>query len=162
MHLAVVGIDPGGRESAVVVRRGPLLVASQVLKRAGAGKLPDSRYLGQVVDVAGDYVAANLENGQRPVVAVEGVEEPSWYMNGKVSPANMGGLMATCMVLGAIMAVFPDAVVVRPRRHGQAAISAYPEELRPVRGSGKGKDRLRHARSAWDIAQHGLFAGMGQ
>lgn len=161
MDLVTVGIDPGGRESGLIARRGPNLLAAEIIRRDGEGKLPDAAYLNEVIDAVADVVAAHSED-RRPLIAVEGVNEPSWYLNGQVSPANVGGLMATCMVLGAVLAVFPDAVVVRPARHGQMALSAYPDGLHPTRGSGKGKDRLRHARSAWDIAQYGLFAGLGQ
>jgi hypothetical protein len=31
-------------------------------------------------------------------------------------------------------------------------MAAYPAALRPTGGKGAGKDRLRHVRSAWDVA----------
>jgi hypothetical protein len=146
----VVGVDPGGRATGVVARTGNDVAAAAVVTRCGDGVMPDAAYLNEVLDTVHDYA----EGLGATVVAVEGVNEPSWYLNGKVSPANVGGLMATCVVLGAVMAVFPAAVVVAPNRHGAAPLGAYPPALRPATGKGKGHDRLRHARSAFDVA-HG-------
>lgn len=153
-----VGIDPGGRDTGIVVRRGNDVVTAWVLRRDTNGVLPDAAYLNEVLDVVADSITASTEaTGETPMVCVEGVREPSWYMGGKPSPANMGGLMATCMVLGAVLSTFPDAEVVPPARHGAAHPNAYPAPLRPTRGSGKGHDRRRHTRSAWDVTQSVLW-----
>jgi len=61
-------------------------------------------------------------------------------------------------VLGAVLNEVPlhDAVerlvVVPPGRNGSGPMAAYPAKLRPKAGKGRGRDNLRHERSAWDVA----------
>jgi len=122
-----------------------------VVTRDTEGLWPDSGYLIEVRDT----VAAALDiAGGDAVIAVEGVVNPSPHLG----LSNPGGIIAAGMVLGAVLVGHPDAVLVRPGRHGSQALNSYPSELigpRETTGAGK----LRHARSAWDVAGT-LFSGI--
>lgn len=145
----VVGADPGGRETGLVLCAGKQVLEREVVVRTTKGLLADTAYLNKVIDRIHHY--RSVAGDDHPLLAVEGLVEPNPHLGlTKVIP-----LIATGMVLGAILAVYPDAVVVRPGGHGSRFVTAYPEELRPTRGQGKGMDRLRHTRSAYDIAHAG-------
>lgn len=149
----VVGVDPGGRETGLVLCAGRVVLEREVVTHHGdKGTLPDTAYLNRVLDRVHHY--RKIAGADDPLVAVEGLVKPTAQMGlTAVIP-----LIGTGMVLGAVLAVYPAAVVVRPGGHGSAFITAYPEELRPTRGQGKGTDRLRHTRSAYDIAHAGRIA----
>ncbi len=132
----VVACDPGGSETGIVARKGPTLLRAALIKRGnGPGQLPDGPYITEVVDTIAEY--AGLE--ERAVVAVEGLSKPVPQL-GTVA---VMGLVGTGMVLGAV-------------GHGSSFVRAYPVELRPTTGKGRGFDRLRHCRSAFDIAHAAL------
>ncbi len=142
-----VGVDPGSRETGVVVLDGKKVVDHCVVVRPAddRDRVPGSRYLNEVVDAVADAVTTA---GDGSVFGVESVKKPNPHM-GLIS---VTGLLGTAAVLGAVLAVFPQAVLVEPGGHGDGPVKAYPAELRPARGQGKGKDRLRHCRSAYDVA----------
>jgi hypothetical protein len=87
------------------------------------------------------------------VVVVESVE---WWPDEQGRPPrNQRGLYGTAMVLGGVLARWPDAIVVDSGRgvanyHPQA----YPEPIRPP-VNGKGKDRLKDVRAGWDHSHAG-------
>ncbi len=155
MPTTVVGVDPGGRNTAVVVRRGDVLLASQTIVRVGPEDLPLASYLQEVVRVVLGYWQSHLAD----VVAIEAVQAPSPFQGRDSGPgfSNLDGILGTAMVVGAVEGFFPHAIAVPPGRMGQAPLSTYPRALQPTTGKGKGKDKLRHARSAWDVA--GAAAG---
>lgn len=152
----VLAVDPGGRESGVVLRHGEALAGYAVVVRHDTLKIPDGDYVTKVLDVCSDLATDDS------IVAVESVR--FWPQEGNhVCPAcrkrhdprarNLQGLLGTAVVLGAVLARWPDAVVVAPgKRMGSLHDIAYPE---PIRATGKGKDLLRHCRSAWDLSFHG-------
>lgn len=146
---AVVGVDPGGRQTGVVARDESGFVWAATITRDDAGSTPGVDYFGEVVAAVTD--AAGRLSGT-VLVAVEGVVHP----NGHVRMMNVTGLLGTAMVLGALMQEFPAAVVVPPGGHGAGPLDAYPAVLRGPREL-KGKGRFRHVRSAWDIAEAGAF-----
>lgn len=144
---AVVGIDPGGQSTGLVVRHRDTLVAHTTVLR---NKRPMGWYLAEILDTASEYVslAANaaVEAGDW-LVAVEGINDP----NPHVRLTNVRGLIDTATVLGAVLGRWP-AVIVPPGGNGSGPLGAYPEALRPTRGQGRGRDALRHERSGWDVA----------
>jgi hypothetical protein len=158
--LAVVGVDPGGSDTGIVLRAADKLLAFDVVsRRAAAGEvraeLPDGAYLCRVVDTVVRFSA--LTRGST-IVTIEGIKKPTGFAGGKRAPMNPMGLIATGMTLGAVLAAYPEALVVPPGGNGSLPIPAYPSALRPTSGRGAGADRLRHARSAWDVADLGLRA----
>ncbi|MCA1841749.1 MAG: hypothetical protein LC792_00905 [Actinobacteria bacterium] len=136
----IIGVDPGAAETGVVVRRGDDLVSAVVIDRRPGQPL--AVYLASVLRVL-RVVAV-----EGATIAVEDVTPPNPHM-GMIA---VGGLIGTAAVLGAVLGAHPGAVVVPAGGNGSGPLCAYPPSLRPTRGKGAGYDRLRHARSAWDIA----------
>lgn len=158
MTPVIIGVDPGGRQTGLVVRYGDNCLAADLVTRDGPELFPGADYLAEVVDAIGGLIVyasqdlPELADAAPPRIAVEGVVHPS----GHVRMINAAGLLGTATVLGAVLAMFPSAFVVAPAGHGAGPRSAYPLKLWPPtekRGAGK----CRHLRSAWDIAEAGAF-----
>ena len=148
IRLPVIGIDPGHRETGLVVCHGPILIAHEVVTRKSYG-MPDREYLDRVVDAVTELRRRCLVGGLRtPLVGLEGVQAP----NPHAGMTNPTGIIGTAVVFGWVWRAFPDAIIVRPQSAGKGPLSAYPDELQPTRGDGRGRDKLRHCRSAYDIA----------
>lgn len=160
--MIVLGVDPGARETglAVLDRVGadirPRLLTSTTIRRQVGDDLLDvpPAYLAGIAGTIRDAIRTlGVE-----LIVVERVQRPAWRIAGKVSPTDPTAIIATGVVLGAILARSwtPAELVVAPTgRHGSAPLETYPDRLRPARGSGKGTDRLRHERSAFDLAARG-------
>lgn len=169
----VLGIDPGGRDTGYCLRAGS---SGEVLDHGIESRGKDTRadYLARVLaaivrivdpDTIAVYEAGQLEpvhvtrTGHPPhqldrgdlVIAVEDLVDP----NPHLGTVTIAGIYDTAVTLGAILGTYPDAVLVRPGRHGSAPLAAYPPQLRgprETRLNAIGTGRLRHARSAYDIA----------
>lgn len=161
----MLGIDPGGQFSGIVLRRGDELVAHKLVRR---DKLPVEQrgirgYMRAVASEASsvllDHVGRSDGHGVPGlVVAVEGVNPPT----GKLGMIRLGGLIDTAMLAGYLIAtpyrggfnavLFYEVALVPPGQNGSGPLIAYPAALRPTRGQGKGSDLLKHCRSAWDVA----------
>jgi hypothetical protein len=139
---AVVGIDPGGRWTGVVARRFDAVVWAAVITREG----DMASYLTEIKAAVGDAIATHLL-AVDVTVAVEGLVKPTPHM-GVIS---LTGLLDTAVVLGAVMAWWPSAVIVPPGDNGAGPLTAYPARLVGAREV-KGEGIARHARSAWDVA----------
>lgn len=158
----VVGVDPGGRTTGIVAQvDGHPIFTSLVTRRDPARPYPPgvdddglARHIREVAAtvetaiaaaaMAGDTRLAHLEI----VVAVEDIVDP----NPHLGVTALRGLLDTAQVLGHLRGVYPQAVLVRPRRHGSGPLSTYPKTLIGPRES-KGAGRFRHLRSAWDVAR---------
>lgn len=134
MTRPFIGVDPGAKETGVVVRTGETIWWQSVLTGTPA------EIVREVRDLWLDLL--------HPILAVEDLNAPNPHV-GMMNPAS---LIGTAKVLGAILGAFPEAIVVPPGGNGSGPLSAYPEALRPTRGKGAGKDKLRHCRSAWDVS----------
>lgn len=146
-----VGVDPGGAFTGIVLRDRDRLLAHQVLERGRDNTRRDpgesmASWLDRVVTMVHRFMYGDLE--RRHPVAVEGLNDPSPH----VRITAVRGLIDTAHVIGAVLTVESDAVVVPPAGHGSGPLAAYPPELRPTRGQGRGRDKLKHCRSAWDCA----------
>jgi hypothetical protein len=146
----ILAIDPGSRNSGIVVRRGEELLAWRLAVRGDTARLPGGPYLHEVLTACRQaLVQADVNPAHRDsyVVGVEGVAY--WPERGSTR-RDQNGLYGTAMVLGAILARWPRAMMVDSGRgvanyHPQA----YPEPIRPA-VNGKGLDRLKDVRAAWD------------
>jgi hypothetical protein len=148
IRLPVIGVDPGHRETGIVVCFGAELVEHAVIVRKGEG-MPDQEYLDRVIAAMTEMRRRSLASGQpAPLVGLEGVQAP----NPHAGMTNPTGIIGTAVVFGWVWRAFPDAIIVRPQSAGKGPIGAYPDELHPTRGDGRGRDKLRHCRSAYDIA----------
>lgn len=156
--MIVLGVDPGGRETGIVVRRRDDLLAYSVVIRQDTLTMPDGGYCRQV---AAEAIRLLGKAGSHPrdpdlIVAVEGVRHwPRDRSKGDSTPdRNMTGVLGTAIVLGSIVTRWSTAVVVTPGSGaGGLADWVYPE---PIQATGvKGKDLMRHCRSAWDCTYTG-------
>lgn len=149
---SVIGIDPGGRSTGLVLLSGDRLIDADVIERKGKDRVPEASYL-----VTVRYAVLSLERQSQgpPLVCVEGLKAPNAYHDGKRKPISPLDLVGPAMVLGMVLAEWPEAVVVPPGGNGSRDWFAYPEQIRQPIG-GKGSDRMRHARSAYDVAVKGL------
>lgn len=158
MTPVVIGVDPGGRQTGIVVRYGDNCLAADLVTRDGPEAFPGADYLAEVVDAIGGLIVYGRDQicgddtCAPAVVAVEGVVHPS----GHVRMINAAGLLGTATVLGAVLAHYPAALVVPPAGNGAGPRSAYPAVLWPPTEK-RGTGRCRHLRSAWDIAEAGAF-----
>lgn len=162
----VIGIDPGERETGIIRREGPLLrgflVVESPAKPATGKAVPlDPLYLAAIIAALdASLSAARAATARAPVIAVEGLKAP----NGHVRMINARPLITTGVVVGAVLTYLtlavPDLdeiVLVPPGGYGSLPLAAYPRQLvGPREGLAgmlkTGSGRLRHARSAWDIA----------
>lgn len=157
--VPVVGVDPGARATGIVLVGGTGLVAGvSVENPEGALLPPPGEYLDRVVRAVFDLA----ESAPGCVVAVESVTRPSWHVAKSASRGAAGNptaLLGTAVVLGGVLGAYPGAVLVRPGRNGSAPMGGYPEELvsagerrKPGWEMRVGGGKLRHQRSAWDVA----------
>ena len=151
MTRCVVGIDPGGKTTGIVARRGDKLLGHWLVENVGG--VP---YRGRVIERLSLVVVTTPDPDPLPLVlvAVEGVKAP----NPHLGVTNPTGIIATARVLGWVEQwcadVLVDLVVVPPAYHGSGPLAAYPPELvGPREKAGTGK--LRHCRSAWSISYAG-------
>lgn len=152
--VAVIAVDPGGRNTGIVARNGDNLLAARVLVRKGEDSLPTADYLHEVNSEVSDQLI-DLEDTFEIVIAIEGLKHP----NPHLGLANVMGLIGTAMVFGAVLQEFPEAHVVPPGKNGKLPDRAYPEEIRKgVRIGGPSE----HARSAWDVAAGGRLLARGR
>lgn len=148
----VIGVDPGGRYTGIVVRHQDTLCYTALVKR----ETPLDWYLGEVVDtvekardVAKNILLAETPNliTQPTALAVEDLNPPTPQMG----MTSVQGLLETAQVIGAISGKYP-ITRIPPGQHGNKPLTAYPGALvHPSEEAGRG--RYRHLRAAWDIAQ---------
>jgi hypothetical protein len=142
--VIVLGVDPGGSDTGLVIRQHDRLIWHTTVS---GGWEPVLEALHRLP----------VDNVFFDAVAVEEVVAPGGFRNGRRDPINVKGLIGTAEVAGAVAAWTWTEPTIRllwipPAHNGQGALDAYPDDLRPSRGQGKGHDALRHARSAWDVA----------
>jgi hypothetical protein len=150
-----VGIDPGAKETGVILRDGTALLLAEVVTnwyyRQGDPSTVTADYLNDVMAMA--VKAANLMGLAE--VAVEGVKKPCPHL-GLTDPS---AIIGAGIVLGAILLEFPAAVVVPPGGNGSGLLASYPDGLVTDAERRGGLNRkagqsatIRHCRSAWDVS----------
>ena len=177
--MGVLGVDPGSRWTAGVLRYGDTaLWGWTVGPRNAAGDrdryaLDDAddvaamgRYLARIVEMI-DATLDRAENAYRVTtlrLAVETIHVPIGYAKGgrRSSISVVDWLVPRQVVVG-VLAVYPDARIVLPDAHGRAAADTYPVQLRRRRPPDWGPNETMrgerdHERAAYDIA--GVAAGM--
>jgi hypothetical protein len=148
---AIIGIDPGKDETGIVLLDDENLVRATLVSRKGLPQ-PDSAYLSDIVLTLGEYEAAIA--GEVPVIAVEAINAPNPHM-GLINPS---GALGAAKVFGAVLALWPGAVVVEPDGNGSGSCDRFPLGIRSTkcqkldRCGCKGSDANRHLRSAYDVA----------
>ena len=144
--MIVLGIDPGGASTglAIVDTRGNGVGWHALVERDRTEPL--TAYLEAIADEV-----ASASDTALDLVALEDLTDPSPHLG----LANVRGLIDTATVTGWILGVLRYSSVpvtmVAPGEHGSAPIGAYPEAIRSPRER-VGAGRLRHVRSAYDVA----------
>lgn len=141
--MKVIGVDPGGANTGIVLREGSSLI-DHALIQAKDYDWPE--YLYAVMVQINAFGIASRES--HCLLAVEDLNPPNPHM-GTIS---VKGLMATAQVLGAITGRYPARELIPPGGHGSHDIRAYPTELVGKRETKAGQGKLKHCRSAWDVA----------
>ena len=152
--MKVVGVDPGWRDTGIVARDGAELIAHDIYSRPSNG-MPTAAEIDDLLHAI--WVVMPL--GWRGVtVAVEGINPlrglrrtAGGVQQGTTNPKHSLG---TAVLVGAVYGAFSHidrAVIVPPAKHGQRELADYPPELVGARET-SGGGRLRHCRSAWDVA----------
>lgn len=145
--LIVTGVDPGGRFTGIVTTSGNAVLSACVIRRTTGDKFPDSIYLNEVL------AEIHAHEEEFEALALEGIVEPRGRNpDGEQMIMSAAGLIGTGMVYGAVLALWPDAVVVEPGGNGSLPDAAYPLEIQRGKRLGGPSD---HARSAYDVALAG-------
>lgn len=160
-HIAVIGIDPGAKHTGIVLRQHRDVLHHVTIANPAYPAITQD-YLDRVLNaVQTAKVAATAATFPRstPLIAVEGVEAP----NPHLGMINTLGVLGIAQVLGAIRGRF-RVVVVDPGKNGKLPLQTYPPALIGPRETGVyGQGKLRHERSAWDVAGKAhLYQGIEQ
>lgn len=144
-----IGIDPGPTYTAVSVIEDEVLILSTTYKRP-AGDVPPVFWATEVAHMIQKEI---IERWPDADIGIEGVVTPQSHFQGKKNLINPKTVIHTALVVGALAALNPTAVIVRPGKNGSQA--TYPEELtgtRPKTLEGKAVGTRNHERSAFDVA----------
>lgn len=164
--MRVLGVDPGARDTGIVLRAGDRLLHAETLTRAGeelfTGRGPGVGpvHLGHL-NRALDRVWA--DTGGWDLAGIECVVAPSPHVNRRNGNAviDVRPLLAAAIVLGDLQRHLADlapVVWVPPGHNGSGALASYPPQLVSDAERRHGLNRigeggkLRHVRSAWDVS----------
>lgn len=140
--MIVLGVDPGGKTTGLCLCDGTGVVTAGLIDRSD---LLFDDYLRTIIDTITGMEAVQ-DVWLR--IAVEDVLPPNPHMG----MSNVKGILDTAQVIGAIRVRFAVALI-RPGGHGSRPIQTYPPRLVGPREGKAGGGKLRHVRSAYDIAQ---------
>lgn len=155
--MITIGIDPGGKHTAVSVRDGDVCLLSSTYVR------PDEMQpITWAVTVAHTIQEEVIKKFPQAKLGIEGITVPNAYNQGKLALNSPKHIIYTALVAGAIASLNPNAVIVRPGKNGSQPLTSYPEELqgrRPktLQGDNHGAKTRNHERSAWDVAGEVTF-----
>lgn len=148
----VIGVDPGARYTGVVVRDGDVVLHASTLVRPVEMTGTDWAILcvEQVRSIVKDFPATMP-------MGVEGVSDPKGFHRGKSAAINPKDILRAGIVLGAVVAVWPTAHIIKPGGNGSQHYSHYPAALigrRPadLPGSTNSAGTRDHEQSAYDVA----------
>ena len=149
----VVGVDPGARYTGVVIRDGDLVLHASTLVRPKELTSGTEWALVVVAEIQGILK-------EYPILmpmGIEGISDPKGFQNGKKAAINPKDIIRAGIVLGAVVATWPNSVIVPPGGNGSQHYSHYPSVLigrRPVtlEGSSQGAGTRNHEQSAYDVA----------
>ena len=142
MHIATIGIDPGTKETAVISldASGDILAGSRIIWEDFC-TVPS--HAAEILAVVDEYTSAHGTEA----VHLEDVVPPVGQM-GLIDPRP---LLTLHRLVGFLQASRPDWRLVRPGGHGSQPLASYPAAL-VGKTERKGTGKLRHLRSAYDVA----------
>ena len=171
-RLAVIGVDPGARWTAGVLRFGDYAAIGWTLGPTDVHGMPQAaaldnhddwhaatRYLSRIVaqvEATADYADRHRPSGVR--IAVEVPRVPTGFISGRYNRIALSDWLTPQRVTAAIVAAFPGARLVLPDQlGGKGSASDYPRELRGARPphwwANETKKRERdHERAAYSVA----------
>lgn len=150
--MKTLGVDPGERNTAAVVRRGDeILFAATFVRHDDTPPFTWGRQCIQyirdeVLDIFPDIDAIGLE----------GIQAPRGYSHGKLAPINPKSIIFTGVAAGMLadnLSRTHKLVIVPAKKNG--AGDWYPDVLngrRPKDLPGRSSGSRRHEKSAYDIA----------
>lgn len=150
--MITIGIDPGAKYTGVSVRDGGECLLSSTYVRPD-----DTMPISWAVEVAKMIQEDVINVFPDASIGIEGVTVPNAYNQGKLALNSPKHIIHTALVVGALAALHPNAVVIRPGKNGSQPLESYPEALRGRRpkelaGSNNGAGTRNHERSAYDVA----------
>lgn len=154
----VIGVDPGYRDTGIVILRGGNIVALCTVHRdepAPVGtSLTAGDYLADVTEtIEAQLARAEIHADDVDLVAVEDVVTPSPHM-GTTNPT---GIIGTALTVGYVASWAREhdypVVMVRPGKNGSGPSGIYPPELLDRGGIARPGGARRHERSALDVAR---------
>jgi hypothetical protein len=169
--LAVLGVDPGARWTAGVLRAGQAALYGWTIGPRSETGVRDRTALDDPDDMAavGRYVARVIEQidatldiaeargFSRVRIGVEMIRVPVGWRHGRKSAVSLVDWLMPRQIGVAVMAAYPNARLVLPASHGMQDRESYPAELRRRRPPGWGvnetpKHERDHERAAYDVA----------
>ena len=147
-----IGIDPGSRNTAIVIRDGDKVILASTYVRQG--DLDPVAYAFEVVD----YFKTIRDDYPLLPIGLEGITDPKGFNRGKRAAINPKDIIRTGVVVGAIAAVWrADIIMIPPGGNGSQDISQYPASLQGRRpktllGNSHKAGTRRHEQSAFDVA----------
>lgn len=158
MTTRVLGVDPGGQNTGVTLVDVTLeLCSGRVLERGDQQPIHDyaTAVAREVTELATGQHAIAEGMGTKPVtlIGVEGLNRVTPQMGKR--PIDLYPTVEAGIVLGACFGMLRarglHVAWVPPGGHGDNPLRTYPSQLIGAREK-KGTGRLRHARSAYDVA----------
>lgn len=149
----IIGIDPGARYTGVVIRDGDVVLHASTLVRP---KDLHSSTEWALVVIA--QIQTILKDFPMLIpIGIEGISDPKGFQHGKKAAINPKDIIRAGIVLGAVVATWPNSIIVAPGGNGSQHTSHYPVSLigrRPpeLPGSSQGAGTRNHEQSAYDVA----------
>lgn len=148
----IIGIDPGARYTGVVVRDGDVVLHATTLVRPEGVTATDWAIMcvAEIREIMKDFPITMP-------VGVEGVSDPKGFQGGKRAAINPKDIIRAGIVLGAVVATWPKAIVIKPGGNGSQHYTHYPSVLIGRRdpelpGSSNHAGTRNHEQSAYDVA----------
>lgn len=154
----ILGVDPGAKETGLVLVRGEDVVDFVIPSRPTVTDLVDEAYTALVLEGADALAEVLVSPWAIDAVAIENLRAPSPH----VRVTNPGPAIAAGVIAGALIA-WADrrrirVLTVSPDGLGSRLLATYPKVLVGPREKGVGRGGvMRHARSAYDAALAARF-----
>lgn len=152
--MRVLGIDPGERNTAAVVREGDRVLFAATYVRED--ETPPFSWGLQCVHHIRDEVLGAYPDIE--AIGLEGIQAPRGYSKGKLAPINPKPLIFMAIAAGSLadnLSRTHRLVIVPAKKNGAGPDDAYPSVLtgrRPKELPGHSAGSRRHEKSAYDIA----------
>lgn len=152
--MRILGIDPGERNTAALVREGDMILYSGTFVRKD--EVPPFLWGRQCVKYIRDEVLALYPDIE--AIGLEGIQAPRGYSGGKLSPINPKPLIFMAIAAGTLadnLSQTHKLVIVPAKKNGSGPEDSYPDVLngrRPKDLPGRSSGTRKHEKSAYDIA----------